>query len=1025
MIVDKQLLTKLNHFQTYRHLKFVSIDTHPAINALVVTYDVFVSIETTQEQTDVGRRSKRTQMQIKLKQLDSEANRNFLSKSSGIELDKLCNSIIQSCPLLQTSRRSLVPDIRQLITYLIKRSASQLLNSRNGISDATAKSGLPRQGSNLSIRTASALGSLRFDSAKSTLSNSSSAEKKFSITKMYKEAPSEESQSFCFNSKHLDEYLTELNNYLLQIEQYHDANSKGSFDVPNSIETCLEGLYDTGEEKSLSLTYIRQLANDKSSLLDIATNDVMICALLRVIRDDINETESALKILYCFLKLTSYQQLYDSLISQANNNELMTIVGELIENSLKQVQNKRQIDLQTYFYLRSILQLIINLLCIGNARITVTKYLLRQTKQQFCSLLVDCLDLNLNEVIHKNSTVPEIDIKIIHLYRTVTSIMQEMSIYNDFIVQLRPLRQKFAHNLVSLINSSQSTRSNNNLTKDNKQCFINNFFALEIEMMVTLGNFLYDNKIHNSLVSHNLLKVTLTSAATFLSNFKSNSIKEFNKSLILTSSLKLLYELSCNKNIRFELYKSKVVFRCLMEYLFLVNSDINSAIEDWINNRRIDYNLMDDNQYHEQEDSFKLSDRRVDHIILSLLINLSCDWHVVDILADKIFVKTLGNIQELFADTLRLTLSSITISKGRKIHLEALFKNVYLLARFIRNLSDYLQIKPFIIVNLNTKFTKNILQVGDDLLVNCDIEDKYQSVIIVQHMFIINNYFKYVSSFSKITQSNELEDLNLIIESLTKNLAAKIVFINIRHEILDDDDLNLSLLNLFGTLTRIYDVCKVIGSIENNLTCAFETIFEFRTNDNDLILCSLYVLHGLICHRKFLINLSATKPDRLIAQLMNFTFSTNTSISKLANIILDDVCFGTNEQQNTDAQIYRFCAYNKKWLDIIQTSSEDLMSSLSDYQRKDDLQSCDYTDLNLVYDTEVYSKSQAKNSVSRKEGKEYIEDISTENDIYYSDSERDTDESYPIPDLEVIDSNSMINHLIDKNQFSRHLDESY
>lgn len=1001
----------------------MSLDTHPASNALVVTYEILVSIVDAASGKELSRRNKRAQLLIHIKEFDQ-----LESNPAKVDLGRISLDIIKKCPLLLSSSSSEsqnLDDIQLHLLYLINRRQSSLLARNQDHSRPASALSSARPGSRLQS------GRQQPSISRQLIAGEDGDADIYSFVR----AREAKNQACCLDLAKFDE---QFNAHLDSIEATHqELSSKINTALANEqakIDIYLEGLYGDRTEQFLSLAIIRRLCGCTSRigadaeestnvrLIDVASNRLLICAMMRNLRDASSvpdECGAREFILACLMRMTTYEQVYLATFESSHSTEessterelsgssidVIKILGDLLAEHIKchsgssQQQEQPLIKTATatankYIYLSAILVVLINLLKISkdnSDRLRLEQRFLAspQDSSRILGLVLsDLFQLNAKDLMREIRLMGK-PLEVIQLLNANIILLRQLSCLREFIQRIRRKNQLF-DSLVNLLNCVQLSRpgSGNPAAAATRACLIrdkqtlNELYHLELNLLMLVNNLVLDSRIKVKLIKRKLLKPVLRNLVIFFATTNSNETtlrrSETAASIILMVPFRGLYELSCDKSVRLELFKSKIIMKCLLEYLLSSLTDVQFSAGGGGGGRSISKpttaSTMDDG-------SISIEPANVGHYILSVWINLSSlgeapifqtspmvDQELSDLLAEYVD-SALDKLHSLLPQML----SPINDDDDDSLTNPVDHNLIYLHLKLLRNCSQFMR---FAYDDELEFYRRCLIRLSElcgilfDSLPNTGQQKSY----LIECLACLSNLVAAkppAADSSYEEQEAKMEKMPLPLASMFGKL------LRMRCEDFvgeEDDDLLLVSIQLIGFMAHKFDICHPPPSINGesdtaaaaamnqeissdqkfNATIlrACNFVLDSKLADHELIMHTLYSLSQLMNHSHFLKTLlSATHTNRghievlsvddeaeresnlsslaelLVDRLANLVHSgAGSSISRLALELLN--LFRQLEQQTSIESSFvhkiRFANYNSKWLAAIQASREAL-----------------------------------------------------------------------------------------------------
>lgn len=372
-----------------RSVQFVSLDTHPANNALVVTYEITASVVDRSNQFEMARRNKRDQLQINISVLDNLTRDDLKADKLVINLKKLSEEVVSKCPMLLSERHNL-EDIQLHLLYLINRRQSQLLmGSDDNTAGRPASVSLNRL---RSARTAHMRHSAGYSRRDSLRSDSTSNE-----ADVYSYLRSREgsfSSNYLYHDELLDYFVLSFDEHLTDLESRQSHTKAGPVsDTKEDLEAHLEGLYGDKAEKLVAMGSLRGIS--KTNLAKMSSNRLLVCAMLRTLRDSDLRSELDLcqSIMFCLIKFTTYEDVYKQAFAEDGQPiDLVRLVVDLLFDQVRLLtsvqstddgSSKLLSDEDSYFYTISLIMVMGNLLKLDSSNDNqILRTLLSHSQQQ-------------------------------------------------------------------------------------------------------------------------------------------------------------------------------------------------------------------------------------------------------------------------------------------------------------------------------------------------------------------------------------------------------------------------------------------------------------------------------------------------------------------------------------------------------------------------------------------------------------------------------------------------------------------
>lgn len=1058
-----------------RTTNFISLDTHPANNALTVTYEIFVSVVDRKSKQELARRSKRDQHQIHISALDQLNESDLISNRLTINLQELSLQVIKSCPLLQSERHNL-EDIQLHLLYLVNRRRSQLLaglTSDSSAQDKSPSAGSARVNSSASsghqtskLRYGSRTGSASVRRRGSLVASASSSGYK----DVYTYLVAKESSSGTTESNESDEFLSDFDQHLSVVEAERWPSSSKypskNLNIPQELEHLLEELYGSVEEREESICKIRILSHLDENLIHITSNSLLICAMFRTLRDlDAKSNYISESILYLILKISSYSDTLESLFSNASEQiDVFRILADLLSDHSKLLVASNELTfIVSQFYLTNSLLLILENSIIfspshrldrrssdngGSKQISI-KQNVHQLVELICAL---CKALSKN--LAAGIRLPVSSLRITKVFAILVRLMKRISVFSECIKQFR-LNQNihFADSLVNALNCLQLSRPGSGMTFNERldyvqdKTILNEIYELELDILRVVNNFLFDQKVKQRLIRKNILRCVLRNLVVFLASRKSNTLSPFNRSSVLIIPFKCLYELSCSLRVRIELFKSKIIIKCLLEYLLSSSTQLKYALS--LNSEKYSASgndLMRSTTTQEDEFQVVIQPNSADYYVVATWINVSA-------CKGATFYLDNTEVREPFCEYFELAISnlrSLLYSEGKRTTHENNIL-VFIHLKLMRNLSQFMDFKqePMMWVDPYMRWI-DLLGSSIERSLNSTGDGSAMMMMSVECVAIWTNW---------IQRKGQFESLKIIPTAdwpkSTKNVFVALFQRDLRDLDAEVDDLMLVAINLLGALAKCCEICDELNELKPSIVSTFNFIFESKTTDNEMVICALYAMTQLLNHTTIL-NLFSTSQSpedipvkKLVQNLCGFLLHGDSTIAGLADSILVAMRQLDEVSSMTESLVHymRFIAYNNRWLNAIQAHMDDGIGS-EDFEEhskssnsagaasaktSSDTHLADSEDLKQVKAFSGDTNLSAQTSSQHQSHRDGTESSSTKEDEenHALDMDDDDDEldygdedNFDEPDLNVIDAKSMIKHLTTRKEFrSRWLEQ--
>lgn len=1022
-----------------RSTQFVSLDTHPANNALVVVYDILVVAVDALSRRELMRASKRQQLLVNISILNLLDEDNPQAESLSIDLNELATEIVRKCPLLSgdmTRRRNPkqnIEDIKLHLLYLINRRQAQISAKRPDMGgEASSPAQMrPRQAIKSSIRRTAVFGQQRPTSTKDPRMVSSD------VYTWYLHKPN-------LTSLDLSErHLSQLDAYL-DVEGQQYSTAKDDCDI-KSIETYLDGLYSDRSEKIASIIKIRRLIRSDANLVPIGKNRVLICALMRTLTDSIQTASSednflCDSILFCMIRLTLFSDIHSMTFREQENLksvDLMKIILDFISYKLKTLLHdpKEQLKLSLnnfYHGINSALLILINLTEIDEDFSMHHQLVSSPLISQFHLSLVGLLQL-ISKQLARNLRISTRSSQLepmIALIRSILRLMKRFTALKEFISEIRgqsnranrqqlPSKQRpslILDPLISLIGTLQLSRPGSGQAPSgaeplpvllSDQSSMNQFYELELDALEVANQLLIDHRLRARMVKRNLLKCVLRNIVSFLASRGGNfSFDPFHRSPALMTPLACLYELSCQDSVKFELYKSRIIIRCLIEYLLTVGLSLKQTLSLAVDNETSSSGLIVKPRIVSMNE-IKLAPKCVSHYVLSIWCNLSarqqCSIYGKDEEIRELLFEYISLASELVS-----SFSSIWENdRGMYIDNNDTL-SVYLHLKLLRNLSQFIRFGQSQEI---AKWLEQLTSSSCRLIEALD----FLAPISVECLAVISNTLT-----NGVGQLESVEALRCLIEKLFSLKAADLEA--------ENDDLLLVSINLLGSIARTQEICIDDSPIQEKIyrksIVESNFVLDSRSSDEVMILSCLFAISQMMKHRQYLSQLASqtSQANELISQLATLMLSSSTPLVRLACQLANklrylELSLSSPESQSAPIHTRRFICYNGRWLDEIRTSRDEPLSP-DEIEAPENWPESDednqYSDFDKVND--AASLKSYGNPRDRVESEDVEAEVADELDEEEISEENQDGSGLATFDFNVIDSNSMIKHLISRRE---------
>lgn len=923
-----------------------------------------MSIIDSSTKRDIAKRNKRDQLQINISALDNLKEDDLKADKLAINVQELSTQIINKCPLLM-SERSNLEDIQLHLLYLINRRQSQILTTGGG-NDELVQNNRIRPHSSASARIKSAQPSKIKSKNPRRSSLVVSTGEHFHETNvgdyycyLHAKGCSDDAQNM---DSLIEDSLNQFDDYLTLIEQLKTKNVILEGEKIEKIDLYLEGLYGESDERFISMLMIRKLAKDDSNLSQICLNKLLTCAMFRTLRESKGKDQNLSElILYCFIRFTSFIDSYSLVFVNNDQVDFIKIIIEFLVDHLKSLKANQSQELKLlqdqYYYTNSFLIIIINLLRLdsSNVELSIKNRILQQYGQIFLNTLLEIFKLNTKYIIRDIRFISKPE-RFVNTQSKIVFILTQLLVFKEFISLLRAEHQSILSSIVGLLNVLQLSRpgsgaSNSDTSRVvNDKQLLNELFELEIDIFRLVNNLIFDHKIKSKFIKKNLLKCVLRNLVVFLASRKFNTLKPFDKSPVLVIPFRCLYELSCSNIIKAELYKSKIILKCLLEYLLSCAIDLKPALELKYTNHQLELLPSSATKHDEPPDQITIDPTTASHYIISIWINLSVknEATIYDLeLQDLVYEYIDLAINNLKTSLVQVNTVGTNINKLKREH-----SMIYLHSKLLRNISQFFQFKePLQVTSVEyyNRWTQNMIDSSSELLYICR-KDENLIPLTVESLATLNNLLTKIKHWAlndDEEENNELESLS-VKTILQRKLPAQITLLferlfelNFSELNLDNDDLLLILIIFMGNVAKNWEICDILNEkICSKILKSCNFILGNKTTDHEMISHTLYTLAQLMKHSGFLQKLKTYLPndgekvnpiadsdelDHLMDRFASLTLHGSAIISKFAILLLDRLRHLEGEQ----GSIFKKCfsAYNSKWLDAMRASREGLLET--------------------------------------------------------------------------------------------------
>lgn len=979
----------------------------------MVNYEILVFAYDKKTNKELTRRSKRDQFYLRISALESDTV--GIHDQNQLNVGKLCESILDKCPILINDKHSL-EELRLNLIYLIKRKRDNVKSADDG--------GVSRPASSMSIRMKSASSTIGQQSKQSTRLTSASNKRntrQSSSANLLNSINAFVQQNDTSNQLDIYDHFVQMelendSKNCLEIRSTQEfirnfAEHLTDYDTPNqtiaaSFDAHLEGLYGDTNERLESIISIKKILDNEKLFarvfLQSSNCSLLVCALLRTLKDSRSKDEKFLRefILFCLIKFSQYEDvLRVNLMNDTNSNnssiDLIKICLDLLEENAKQLANLASNSEQlstyiddNYFILNSFLSLLENLVRYDILTKTVlTRKKLLNNSQRLLDILSQYY-----AIFSKTEILLAISQGLTNsrlLLSKALMLLMQLSNHREFIDKLRlksalPLLE----NLIQLFNQLQVLRTSNNaqsvavvvpLENHVPQSVANELYELEILTLRLLINLIYDQRIANRLIKRSaMLKCVLRNLVCFMAiklnkeQTNENQTKElvfnqFNISKVLLVPFKCLYELSCYSQVKSEIYRSRIIMKCLLDYLLNV-----ARYTSKFNVNRTSKELSSSSNANKMEEINQIlfEPNGADHYIIAIWLNLSAQTSL-PLYEDS---PQALNENDLLRETLKDYIDQIvgllqkSLDKDKKRLQQQQVKLtthliIYLHIKLVRNFSQYISIRREPLLWLSP-FSRWIKSLSDSLaeLMRLDINnglaatapDSLLRPLIVECLAILSNLLNKTQAFRQINEestgsSDETEG------DLTQIDGPEILLSGIVFEYLysidmydtENDDFQMVLLIFIASLAQNKEICNLF---ENNNASTYDRLISFhnhilenRTSDCEMLICCLYSLSQLMNHLKFLnrfVNIITSARENnqqqeyasstmmLLRRLGGFMLHNDIAIVELSNIILNKLKQHEEQLSLNDAisSLCRFNTYNSKWLNSVRSNNDESLT---------------------------------------------------------------------------------------------------
>ena len=960
----------------------------------MVAYENVVSISERSSKRELTRRSKRDQLEVDL----SRALEQFAVGGSNCEakLRELSQEIINRCPLLQVDHKASVgaDDIQLHLSYLINRRLERPPSSA-ALARRRPEVGRPRL---LQRGPSAAQGRT---STRPRDANQAAGDVYGWLLSLESLATPDEA-----TNSDLDDFLAALDLHLAQAEEpARDPAGSTRTPIGEQLEIQLEGLYGDEAERKQSIGRLRRLGRDSNEALwAISSNRLLLSALLRTLRDSSSRHGYISEaILFLLLRLTAFEDVHwRGVLGWASVDEpmdLLRILVDLVEEQSRGLNklNDLQSILGQFHYSNALLFLLLNLLHLDQSGLVqvgqsqqrqATKLrLVQQYGQRIADSLIGLLAVcaKFLSMDLRRQPSSRLGARLTVILDATVQALSHFVIFKEFVSRIRGPKsaQPLVEFLTSLLNTLQLSRPGSGQQLDQQllvrdQSTLNEIYLLEVALLRLTNNLLFEPKLRARLTKKNLtLKCVLRNLVVFLASRRSNSLQPFSRSAVLLVPLKCLHELSCSSQIRDELFKSKIIIKCLFEYLLSSATDLKGSLAELLagaaNKSAATKNIATTRDQTEpeaqsgpargarlrepdqdQEQVVLLEPSDASHYIVGLWLNLSAqraapfyqstELELTEPLVDYIEL-SLGNLHTF------LRLSSLLaersgakqIPKQQQLSLKEIHLMIYIHSKLLRNLTQFLDFKSTGGPSLETysKWMERLAEAAVETL-QATTSGRRPEVgpICVEALATLRNLLMI---------SSIIERQEPIGKQLNDRLLEMLFCQTHYHQQAENDDLLLVAINLLGTLATSCELCPNFSAASESKLGqkVIETIsfvLDAKCSDFEMLISCLFTLKKLANHSSFLVQLVptdaedqqqvATDPGRLIDRLCLLLVHGDVQVVKLATGILNSLKQFEEQQSLQDSIIsrQRFVHYNNRWLGAIRANREDLTGGRGERQ---------------------------------------------------------------------------------------------
>lgn len=1017
----------------------------------------------------------------KIGQNDDLSNQETHGKLA-IDLNKLSAEIIEKCPLLATSDPHKRPgqsieDIKLHLLYLINRCQSQ---SQNQVQRQTSDQDLNRPMSSARrLGSASAMGRKRPTSA---LSNN---RMRFNMQDSRLSIGNEtdgDLYSFVLNKEFPLELEVEEKLILDLDEHFDDLRSENNFIDDDearigSVDSYLDALYGNRDERLSALFKLQQLFSKESMLNELAEKRLLVCALVRSLADVNNQTTTINfdfdtmgieyeLILSCLLSLTKYRDIYQQAFEERNSiagvdiigahlGSLAVFVGRLLQESKK--DSKICSDSNYYLAIQHLI-LLQNLIQLDYSNLLK----LYQPNELFLSLtgLLHLLTLQLSQDLRIMSK-PEKTRRSCFLLVCLLSTIMKLSSCREFLCQIRGPKiliknmkknqktqksqqsnnnninkqtEPFFDALINLVSRVQMSRVGSGSLKQQSvdqativtdKLLLNDFYELELLSFKLISFLIIDRRIRLKLIKRNILKSLLRNLVSLLASH--NDLTLFNKSSVLLIPLDCLYKLTCEQSVLNELNKSRIILRCLFEYLLSSSSSVQrNLIEKLIINGNGSKSNANKIVMLSPMTEIKLEPTCADHYLLSIWCNLTSNADRLKILNSDVNLRALLN--EYMQSVAKLV--GLFCKPQKPISSEESRMIVYLHLKLIANLSR-LPMDNNGIDDDNDDYEIIMEKLANSTILMID-QLEILSPLVIESLWTISNLLLRTNRPETTNLDNDKYNLQPCPDSLSKLMQRLFTFNQTDFETETDDDLLLVSCIFMAIIAQSREICQSIESKQNyaKIIRATSFLLTAKSSDKSILFASLFSLYQLTNHREcrseLASNIREMSQNDLLSRLANYMLHCEEDIANLACTLIDRF---VTILSHTNASSTRFGTYNAKWLQTIRASRNELMTP-PDEESAENFNDWLDEDRELLEDAAELSGSggimsddigKLNSAMSNKDmtiDDDFVDDCDVDEEDYDESGDDNISRlSSEAPDFSVVDPNSMIKHLVTRQQY--------